>query len=147
MKRLKTLVKRIDKIDESNFIKWLFLQREFKELIVRLNTDEQLYNRGIDSMGRELGNYSTYTLLIKMDKGQRFDHVTLNDTGRFYNSFKIGKTVEGFKITAQTLKEDNDLIQVWGEDILGLTDESLEILIELCRTILLKQMREYLIAA
>lgn len=153
MKRLKTLVKRIDAVDENKFIMWLFRNKEFKDFIVKLNTDRQLYEMGVDALGRSLGEYSQATIFGtvnfegKIDKGQRYDHVTLNDTGKFYESFRVTKTSEGFKITAKTIKENTDLLSVWGEDILGLTEESLQMLIDVSRKILQEDLKKLLLAA
>lgn len=153
MERLKTLRKRLLKLDEAYLLKLIFVDPAFKKLIIELNTNDQLYNKGIDSLGRELGNYSPATIEGtknfpgKIEKGQRYDHITLNDTGKFYESFKV--TLKGTEIiiTAQTLKEDTDLLKEWGEEILGLTNENLQRVIDKAREILVPKVREYLLAA
>lgn len=105
---------------------WLYvLDRESKDEIIRLNTEEQLFNQGIDAASRSLGQYTEFTKKIKRSKGQRIDHVTLKDTGAFYNSFIVIVKTEGLEIFADDASlYDRPLTEVYGIDILGLTDES-----------------------
>lgn len=142
MKKIDGIIKKVKQIDTEYLLKELFLMSGFKEMIIKLNTDDQLYNHGVDSLGRILGNYSPYTVAIKQEKGQRYDHVTLNDTGEFYDSFRVVRVGTSIKITAETMKEDNDLIQVWGKDILGLTDENLQKVIDAARIFLVPRIKE-----
>ena len=86
-----------DTIDQFMLLKegdaWIFaIDREVQDEIIRLNTEDQLYEEGIDSQGRSLGEYTPYTIEIKKSKGQRVDHITLKDTGAFYASFKVRAT-------------------------------------------------------
>ena len=102
--------------------------------IIRLNTIEQLYEEGIDSKGKDLGLYSDFTIEIKMLKNDRFDHVTLKDTGDFYNSFKvISESGDIFIYADDSSKYDQPLTSWYGKDIIGLTDESLQVVIELIK--------------
>ena len=128
--------KNMQKINVNYLLKQLFLDTSFKDFIVQQNRDEQLYLLGVDSKGKKLrsefarfGNvYSNNTILKKKETGQPTDRVTLNETGAFYKTFKVGSDRA---IYANTIKEDDDLVKVWGEDILGLTDESLQRVIDL----------------
>lgn len=96
---------------------------------VDLNTDSQLFEQGIDSKGESLGEYSDVTTEIKKAKGQRIDHITLKDTGKFYESFDAVKMPDAFTISADPIKEDTNLVEEFGADIIGLTSESREKLI------------------
>ena len=60
-----------------------------KDLILDLNRKEQLYNKGIDSLGLDLKPYSFFTVQIKKLLGQPYDRTTLNYSGAFYRGFKI----------------------------------------------------------
>jgi hypothetical protein len=105
----------------------LSIDREMQDEIIRLNTEDQLYEEGIDSRGRSLGEYSPYTIEIKRSKGDRYDHITLKDTGAFYASFKVRATKTELIIEADDRsKYDRPLTEVFGEDILGLTDDNLD---------------------
>lgn len=105
---------------------WFFVvDRDLQDEIVRLNTQEQLYDDGIDSLNRQLGEYTPYTVEIKKQKGQRTDHITLKDTGAFYNSFKVTVNSRGFTIIADDRsKYDVPLTDEFGIDILGLTEDN-----------------------
>lgn len=101
----------------------------FMNYIVYLNTQKQLYKQGKDAKGRLLdevgGSYSPYTIDKKKQKGEITDHVTLKDTGDFYNSFRA--YVDGNKdivVSADTIKDTTDLLTEWGGAILGLNEES-----------------------
>jgi hypothetical protein len=106
---------------------WLFaLDREAQDEIIRLNTEDQLYEEGIDSNDDTLGEYTVFTKAIKLSKGQRIDHVTLKDTGAFYDSFKVIIKKDGFEIIADDVSlYDRPLTDVYGLDILGLTEDNL----------------------
>lgn len=105
---------------------WLYvIDREIQDEVVRLNTEDQLEEEGIDSLGRSLGEYSPYTIMIKRSKGQRTDHVTLKDTGAFYQSFRVIVDSKGMIIEADdTSLYDVPLTKTWGIEILGLTEEN-----------------------
>ncbi len=122
---LKKLYRKIEKLDDDKA--WKFsIDAKVKREIIWMNTIDQLYRKGIDSEGRSFGDYSPYTVEYKIDEGQRFDHITLNDTGRFYNSFFVTIQTDGFTIDADdTTGYDEPLFKVWGVDVAGLTDENL----------------------
>jgi len=107
---------------------------ESKALIIQLNTEGQLFLKGIDSEGRNLedigGGYADFTIQQKRFDSLPFDRVTLFDTGDFYNSFDVDVMKDSLTIEANTVKGVDDLRDRWGTDILGLTDESLTILID-----------------
>ena len=121
-----------DVLDNAEFLDeteaWYFvIDREMQDEIIRLNTEDQLEEDGVDSLGRQLGEYSPYTVEIKRSKGQRTDHITLKDTGAFYGSFKVVVNSRGYTIEA----DDRSLYEVpltdsFGLDILGLTDENVD---------------------
>lgn len=106
---------------------FLFQSADFRKLIIDLNTQEQLFEHGIDSQGRSLGDYSAYTKSLKQQKGQRTDHITLKDTGEFYNSFRILFTGNALQIVANPIKDDTNLFREYGIDIVGLTEDSMAV--------------------
>jgi len=97
--------------------------------IIDLNTQEQLFEKGVDSTGVSLGEYSPNTIegtrfyLGKKQKGQRYDHITLRDTGDFYKSFRFLNFSDYFTFEADTIKDGTDPNEKY-PDILGLTDAS-----------------------
>lgn len=95
----------------------------------------QLFLHGIDSTGKSLiaigGEYAPFTKDIKVHEGLPIDRVTLYQSGEFYQTFKFKQLKTGFKLSANTIKIDpnngevTDLIDRWGDNIIGLTNESL----------------------
>lgn len=122
-----------NKLNELKPEKLLFTvfnkNKRLLDIIVDLNTMSQLYERGIDGKGQSLdaigGSYKPYTIRVKQAKGQRTDHVTLNDTSEFYESFTAVAKKDGVVITADTIKKNDDLMERWGDDIIGLDEESM----------------------
>jgi len=109
---------------------------QVKDFIIERNTEDQLYLKGIDSTGKLLKNqntgkttYAPLTIRLKQEKGgkaNRVTNITLFDTGEYYESHEVTITAEGFKIDADPIKEDTNLFEEWGDEIVGLTDESLQ---------------------
>jgi len=100
--------------------------------IIKLNTQNQLYNKGVGADGIRLGSYAPSTIRYKttmaahIGRDTRTDHVTLKDTGDFYRSFKVKNQANGFIISADTLKDGTDDLEfVYGDKILGLTNDSI----------------------
>lgn len=127
---LKSLVKEVKKLDSNKLIQQSLNNTAIQQEILDLNRLDQLYDKGIDSAGDSLGEYSPATIEGtanfpgKKQKGQRYDHITLNDTGEFYNSFIFKNGKDAFEMTADTLKEGTDLTEDFGNDIIGLTQEN-----------------------
>lgn len=146
------MAKKVAKLDEDKLLKKILDDPLLQAQIIDLNTEKQLYEEGIDADGNTLGTYSNATIYGtnayegKIAKGQRYDHITLNDTGAFYKSFKVKNEKEGFFITADTFKGgkttkqvfdsnsqsvrgvkvgDTDLAEQYGKQIMGLTKDSL----------------------
>lgn len=106
---------------------------EIKKFIVDLNTLGQLYEKGIDSWGENIQpeGYSIYTIegtskyKGKKAKNQRYDHVTLNDTGEFYKSFEVNIYDDySFTIKANDDKQGTELTKIYGNEIVGLGTEN-----------------------
>ncbi len=146
MRALAALANRIKSLTVNELLIVLSQNKEFTDLIIELNTQKQLFEKGIDSTGRTLedigGFYSFETVKIKREKGQPTDRVTLKDSGDFYNSFRVFLNSDGFIITADTIKDTDNLIERWGADILGLTDESLSVLRDKAKEIIIPYVRK-----
>lgn len=118
-------------------------------LVIQLNIagrpTSQLYEKGEDSTGKKLadigGDYSPLTKDIKQSKGQPIDRVTLRDTGEFYMSFTATPFKGGFTIDANPIKDETNLFNEWGGNVLGLNDENLQILIDYYRDEILQKIR------
>jgi len=123
--RLDRLFSALDNLTEDKI--WLFsVDKDVQDEIIRINTEDQLEEEGIDSLGRKLGDYAPSTIAYKRRKGQRYDHVTLKDEGDFYNSFNVKVNVNEIIIDADdSSKYNKPLFEVWGIDVLGLTDDNM----------------------
>lgn len=129
--------------------------KEFKTLVIKLNTEgkptSQLFELGEDSEGRSLesigGPYAPFTVQQKILKGQPTDRITLKDTGDFYMTFKIIPFKGGFRILADPIKDDTNLFEEWGEDIVGLNEINLQIVIEFYKEKILESVNNVLNAA
>lgn len=119
------------KIAEINNVKKRFRKLIDQSVLKNSNiiedsiTEEQLFKEGKDGLGVKLPAYSPKTVFIKKLKGQPFDRTTLKDEGIFHNSIKVKLGKGGILIDSDPIKEDTDLIEVYGEEILFLAEENL----------------------
>ena len=110
--------------------------------IIDLNTEDQLFDRGIGSDGESLGVYSNPYKKLKKAIGQPSDRVTLRLEGDFYKSFEVIIGSKQFQINA-TDKKTKWLIQRYGEKIFGLTSDNVSLFREIViRPELLKEIRK-----
>lgn len=152
-KKLTNQLNKLMKINQLLLMEVLFQDRQFRKLITDLNTNDQLNEKGIDSKGRSLGEYSIATIegtknfKGKKQKGQRYDHITLNDTGKFYRSFQVifNKSSAEFQIVADGQKEDVNLLEAYGVNIVGLTEDSLSVLVNAAIPIIQRHLQKILI--
>lgn len=127
---LRDRVKRFnDRLANGTYIKAIIEEND--GYIIDMNTEQQLYEQGVNTYGVKIMDYKPYqplTIRIKKEKGQPIDRVTLRDTGDFQSSFYLEVGNEQFEIKANDWKTD-DLIKKYGREILGLTDEHIAELI------------------
>lgn len=126
MKAIANLAQRVKSLSIDDMLHELSEHVEFTDYIIELNTKNQLYDKGIDAKGERIGSYSPKTKAIKDANGEISDHVTLLDTGKFYESFRVFLQGSDLIISADTIKDTDDLIFKYGQDILGLNEDSLE---------------------
>ena len=121
------------------------INNDIKEKIISLNTRFQLNQLGEDALGDSLGDYSHFTVEKKKLGGKRFDHITLEDTGAFYDSFKVDLVGDSLVISADDVAfYDEPLTDVFGDEIIGLNDVSLGIIIDLIQPRLIKYVERKL---
>ena len=105
--------------------------RENEAVVIHMNAEEQLFEKGENRLGVSISDYQPYspiTIEEKRIRGQPYNRVTLRDTGDFESSFFIRYTPDGFEIAASDWKTD-DLVRKYGREIFGLNRENLEELI------------------
>lgn len=110
-------------LDPKEILGRALSQPEIQSKIIELNQD-QLFEQGIQADNTVTGSYSPMTVRMKQAMGQRTDHITLSDTGEFYESMKVEVNEDKAVITGDTEKDDQDLIDRWPK-ALGLTEDSL----------------------
>ncbi len=132
--RLTDVIDNIRALSTNKALFFIMSKDENKDLVIQLNTEEQLFSKGIDSNGTRLenigGEYSEYTVFLKKSDNLPVDRITLYQTGDFYDTFNVIVEKDGFIIEANTIKGNEDLQDRWGDDILGLTNESINELID-----------------
>lgn len=143
--RMYQYAKRVSQLKEDVVFKIIFSRDQIKEEIIYLNTQAQLFDKGINSRGERLDDlrgfgYSDITKQIKSQKGQPTNRITLKDTGDFYESFRVRVKVGEIIIDANPIKDDTNLFEEFGNDVLGLTDESIEKL----KPLIIENYKQYL---
>jgi hypothetical protein len=109
--------------------------------ILELNFEDQLYQMGVLSTGSSIiPYYAESTIKKKIRKGQRYDHVTLRDTKKFHESFRVTYEADDFRIVSDDHKKVF-LEKRYSEYIYGLTDDSQEILKEGIKEYMLNQIQ------
>ena len=147
------------KVNENQI--WLeAVDRDVQFEIIRLNTVEQLFKKGIQSDGSSLvstnrtpGHYSLATEL--MNKGVNFtidgiskqkiagDPYFLFDTGHFYASFIVlAERNEILILTDDVYNYDKPLTVEYGSKIIGLTKENTGVLIRMLLKKYIKEIRK-----
>lgn len=133
MKLIDNLRQRVTEFNEllqsGRLIQSIILENEY--VITDMNSEDQLYEQGINRLGVNIMDYAPYsplTIEIKKEKGQPYNRVTLRDEGDFEHSFYVEADTQQFTIKAADWKTE-DLIQRYGRQILGLTEENKIILI------------------
>ena len=113
---------------EDRIFKIVLDNRQFTNLIETLNTTEQL-GQSIDSKGNplfsSLTQRTTYSQFDPQGRGGR--PYILRDTGDFWDSFNVTIGQGFITITSNPFKTDNNLLEVFGIDIEGLTEQNLEV--------------------
>lgn len=132
MERLQALIDRLKRFEDEIFSAIEKALRDNEDIIVEMNSEDQLYEQGITRDGIKIDSFAPYspvTIQIKREKGQPTNRVTLRDEGDFHFSFFIEFREDSFKIVADDWKAKR-LVEGYGETILGLTDENFKDLAE-----------------
>jgi hypothetical protein len=144
-------IRRLAAIKPNETFNIVLGNKVIKKEIIKMNTINQLYNEGIGSDGVKLsdvgGEYSLVTMSISKEKGRpkaSRNRITLKDTGEFYRSFRVYVFSGVVRIQADTIKDGKDLQDDWGDNILGLTNENKQKLINIARQEYIKFIRKKL---
>lgn len=99
--------------------------------ILDLNRLDQLFDKGIDSDGVVIGLYTPRTELLSGGKKKAGTHFTFFDTGKFFSTFKLIPLKTSFRIQADGQKDEDNLFDKYGKNIVGLTQENIDFLPEI----------------
>ena len=127
-KPLKKLCDNVKNLTSDKILIQVYADKKVQNFIVDLNRIDQLFETGTDSNDNFLGYYSEATELIFGGSERNkttADHITLKDTGAFYKSFFVRIYKDGFTIVANSIKDETDLTEVYGKDIIGLSEKSI----------------------
>ena len=101
---------------------------DVKKDIIRFIQDDQLTQKGIDGDGDVIGLYSRATEMMTNGRKREGDRYNLNDTGAFYRSMYVRAMIDSIFIDANPIKDKDNLFLKYGENIIMLTDENLQII-------------------
>lgn len=142
--KMTSLLEKAKQIDYNDQMQSLFSMRDTQDKIIELNTLSQLFEQGTDATGRSLesigGGYAESTIRDKRTKSLPFDRVTLSDTFTFYDSFEVFADLDSFAIVYNPIKNGYDLRERWGDNIAGLSNDSIRELQEYTLPILQNMM-------
>jgi hypothetical protein len=148
-KKLTALTEYFIKLDVNAVLFTILSDKTFQEFILDLNRKNQLME-GINSLGVSLREYSPFTPTETVSyKGKTASKgagnpVILLDTAEFYDSFSIDLSGNAINISADPTKDDDNLFSLYGKEIVGLTKDSIELLITSLRVKLLKEIKDNL---
>lgn len=128
--------------DEAGIVNLLKLTFEDLAIKIEALNIEQL-QKGQRADGSYLPNYSPVSVLVY---GKPAGHIKLYDQGDFYAGITVTIDDEGIELIGRDIKTEM-LVTRYGEGILGLTEESLEILKDRYAIQLLQEyIKEYLLS-
>jgi len=103
---------------------------EIKDMIIEMQTKKQMGEKHVDSEGEDLFNQltgrTTYSLFD--DQGRGGQPYKLFDTGAFWESTTVEVTPTEIIIKMNPIKDDDNLFEIYGADVEGLTTENIDIL-------------------
>ena len=110
------------------------VDEEVQDLVIRLNTEEQLGKGGIDADGNSLGDYAPFTVNVRSDLGLQTDHIDFKVTGDYWRSFDVLVDKNGYTVVSDTERFE-ELVNELGftSRHLGLTKENEQKVFKLIR--------------
>jgi hypothetical protein len=127
---LGNVLNRYRNLRETYLWRKVFDDAKFREWVLDLIRQDQLFKQGIDGDGDVIGYYSEYTEMLNPEKIAG-THFTLFDSGEFYKSFILYIYENYIEVDANPIKinekgEKENLFWKYGENIIALTEESLD---------------------
>jgi hypothetical protein len=125
LQQLRDLCKSILSLNRLEALAFILNQPDVQDEIIRLNQENQL-KVGLYSDGTDTPDYSAgYKQLKRQLVGNIGDKMDFRLSGEFYSTFDVEVLPSGdVNIVADGRKEDLNLFDVYGIEILGLTEDS-----------------------
>jgi hypothetical protein len=120
-----------------------FFDTATKKEIIRV-VQERLRTRGTDADGDVIGYYSLATEFLSGGRKKQGDPFTLFDTGKFYASMFMVVFTDAFMVEGDGKKKGGDLFEKYGQNIISLTDEELQVVKKRLKTHYIKNARRTL---
>ena len=122
----------------------VFKDKGIQEFIISLNRDGQLFLRGEGVNGEVVGYYSFVTSLINPKKKFNTPY-NFKDTGEMFSSFRMRVLDDGFIIDADAEKLVNSDIIDSENEILGLTENSINELVKEITPLLVEEVKRQIL--
>lgn len=143
MQSVNNLINKIRAFDINLIYVNVFSLQVVQDFVIDLNTQNQLFDENVGSENVLLPMYSPITMNLKPDGYP--DRFTLNDTGDFYDSFRLEIGSNYFLIAADGNKEDENILDKYSDfKVLGLTEDSKELLVDFIKPFIKQEIKNAL---
>lgn len=143
MQSVNNLITKIRAFDINLIYVNVFSLQVVQDFVIDLNTQKQLFDENVGSENVLLPMYSPVTMSLKPEGYP--DRFTLNDTGDFYDSFKLEIGRNYFLIIADGDKEDENILDKYSDfEVLGLTEDSKDLLVDFIKPFIRKEIKNAL---
>ena len=136
MKDFERLLRNVNNLDLNDVFLAMWKRNDVQKFVIRLITEgeqtSQLYNLGQDGNGKFLGLYTPNTVDAKLfgSGDSRVDHITLKDSGGYYDSYVFIPKPKGFSVISNPIMDDGkNLFDRFGEDIEKLSEDNTELVL------------------
>lgn len=101
------------------------MDEQVQDEIIRLNTEDQLGDKGIDALDQSLGEYAPFTVRVRSSLGLQTGHIDFKVTGDYWESWNTQVRRDVIVITVND-ERYNELVNDldFSPDHVGLTTEN-----------------------
>lgn len=135
--QLRKLAQNVIDLDVDSIIRQVLSDAKFQKEIIKLNTEEQLFKRGVNSLGIKLsdigGDYADFTIQKAIEDGRPKkspSDINLHNEGIFYKTFKVKFQKDHIDMSANPSRGNSNLFDDWGEEIVGLDSQSRDVVVK-----------------
>ena len=122
---IKEILKKAKRLDDKKAFRFAVTDK-VKDLIIELNTENQLGEKGVDSDGVDLGDYAPFTIDERLKLGLQVDHIDFKVTGKYWKSWKVKVVKDEIIISVNQNRYDELVNELrFSDEHVGLTDENL----------------------